>query len=47
MVVRMAPGFLDLSYYDHSFHLFVALFFLAEAFSWRQKMMGFFSQLSR
>ena len=47
MVVRMAPGFLDLSFYDHYFHLLVALFFLAESFSWREKMMGFFSRLSR
>jgi hypothetical protein len=47
MVVRLAPGFLNLNYYDHFFHLFVALFFLAEALSWRQKMMGFFTRLSR
>jgi uncharacterized membrane protein HdeD (DUF308 family) len=47
MVLRLAPGFLNLKYYDHFFHLLVALFFLAEAFSWRQKMMGFFTRLSR
>ncbi len=47
MVIRLAPGFLNLTYYDHFFHLFVAIFFLAEAFSWRHKMMGFFTRLSR
>jgi|GEM_PF-5168194 len=47
MVIRLAPGFLNLTYYDHFFHMMVGLFFLVEAFSWREKMMGFFTRISR
>lgn len=47
MVVRLAPGFLNLTYYDHFFHLMVGLFFLVEAFSWREKMMSALLRLSR
>lgn len=34
MVVKIAPGFLELSTYDHLLHSVVGVFFLIEAFSW-------------
>lgn len=34
MVVRIAPGFLELSTMDHILHTIVAVFFFIEAFAW-------------
>jgi hypothetical protein len=37
MIVKMAPGFLELSTFDHILHLCLGLFFLLVAYLWKSK----------
>jgi hypothetical protein len=41
MIVKMAPGFLELSTFDHIFHLCLGLFFLLVAYLWKSKSQDF------
>jgi hypothetical protein len=41
LIVKFAPGFLELMVMDHVFHLVLAVFFFIEAYSWRRKSLDF------
>jgi len=41
MIVKFAPGFLELSTIDHLFHIVLAVFFFIEAYSWKRKSLDF------
>jgi hypothetical protein len=41
VIVKMAPGFLELSTFDHVFHFVLAVFFFIEAYSWKSKSLDF------
>lgn len=41
LVVKVAPGFLELSSFDHVFHFVLAIFFFIEAYSWKSKSLDF------
>lgn len=40
LIVKFAPGFLELSTFDHVFHLSLGLFFLFQAYSWKKKSLN-------
>ncbi len=41
VMVRFAPGFLELSTFDHILHFVLAFFMLLEAYSWKRKSLDF------
>lgn len=41
LIVKFAPGFLELSTYDHVLHFALAVFFLVVAYSWKSKTWDF------
>lgn len=41
LIVKIAPGFLELSTFDHVFHFVLAVFFFIEAYSWKSKSLDF------
>ena len=47
LMVKFAPGFLELSTIDHIFHLGLAIFFLLEAYSWKRQSLDFPANLRR
>jgi hypothetical protein len=47
LIVKFAPGFLELSTFDHIFHLALAVFMLIEAYSWKRKSLDFPANLKR
>lgn len=47
LMVKFAPGFLELSTFDHIFHFVLAVFMLIEAYSWKRKSLDFPANLRR
>ena len=47
LIVKFAPGFLELSTFDHVFHFALAVFMLIEAYSWKRKNLDFPNNLKR
>jgi hypothetical protein len=45
--VKMAPGFLELSTFDHLLHLSLGLFFLLVAYFWKSKFLDFPANLRK
>lgn len=41
IIVKLAPGFLELSVFDHLLHLALAIFMLLEAYSWKRRNLDF------
>jgi len=41
LLVKFAPGFLELSTFDHILHLVLAIFMLLQAYSWKRKSLDF------
>lgn len=47
LIVKFAPGFLELSTFDHVFHLALAVFMFIEAYSWKRQSLDFPANLRR
>jgi hypothetical protein len=47
LMVKFAPGFLELSIYDHILHFALAIFFLVVAYSWKSKTLDFPENISK
>ena len=46
-IVKFAPGFLELSTFDHILHLVLGVFMLIEAYSWGRRSLDFPANLKR
>ncbi len=47
LIVKFAPGFLELTIFDHLFHLALAMFFFMVAYFWNKETVNFSSHIHR
>jgi hypothetical protein len=47
LIVKFAPGFLELSIFDHLFHLVLSLFFFMVSYFWNKETLNFSSNIHR